>query len=149
MTGLQEHGISFLRNALPNEIRDSSKLLSLPAPLSIETAGDLSYDSGTPRDVLERGEAYYNRNIAELLQLRTQAAAPNSRDISLREAHIMLGLSENLFCSSARLRMALGAAMKDFRILQVSLSLSISISISIDIAILVVSYVVWSVALDC
>jgi len=111
----QGGGFSYLRNALPAELKDTVSLLSVPAPLPCESAGDLRWASNTSRDLLESGESYFARSVAELMQLRTQAVAPSARDVSLREIQVMLGLSENIFATQLRMRLGLRAALQDYR----------------------------------
>ena len=114
-------GFSYLRNALPAELKQTISLISVPAPMSCESASDLRWAANGPRDLIESGESYYTRSVAELLQLRTQAVAPSAKDISLREIQVMMGLSENMFAMQIRLRLGLSAALQDYRHLMAAL----------------------------
>ena len=120
---MREEGVSHLKSLVPLEIRQSVQLLSVPPPLACEIASDLFWSSATgslsdstSSDVFQKAETYFTRGIAELDQLRVQAAAPSAHDISSREAQLMVATAENLFCSALRLRCALSAGMENRRI---------------------------------
>ena len=120
---MREEGVSHLKSLVPLEIRQSVQLLSVPPPLACETASNLFWSSptgsvsgNTSNDVFQKAEMYFTRAIAELDQLRVQAAAPSAHDISNREAQLMVATAENLFCSALRLRCALSAGLENRRV---------------------------------
>ena len=126
--------------AVPPELRHPALLLQVPAPMAGEIASDLLWNSGGvganatgggatatgggsfgggslggaegSERVFQRAESYFTRCVAEMDQLRTQAAAPSSRDISTRETALMLALSENFFCLLLRTRCVVAAAVE-------------------------------------
>ena len=126
--------------AVPSELRHPSMLLQVPAPMAGEIASDLLWNTsgggsaGTGgaslgggslgggssggggadgcAQVFQRAESYFTRCVAEIDQLRTQAAAPSSKDISARATALMLTLSENLFCLLLRTRCVVAAAIE-------------------------------------
>ena len=114
---LASQGLSSLRSQVPNQLRDNVSLLSVQNPLSIEILGDLEYSSFLPRDILEKGESYYFRNMVEVAQLRVHVSAGVSKDISQRDIVRMLGYAENMFCESLKLRCAISAGLTDFKAL--------------------------------
>ena len=118
----EEGGVSHLKTTVPTELRSLLLLLSTAAPpLPCETAGDLCWSSDRPRDLCAAGEMYYMRNVMEISQLRTQINTTISSDVTQREAHHMLALSENLFALTVKLRCAVGASLQDYRELRKAL----------------------------
>jgi midasin len=125
ISSLRSQGISHLKSTVSPQARNMLDVMSVSAPLACELSGDLSWSSpatGSKASVLaghsdlaEQGERYYSRNVAELAQLRTQAVAPSSRDISTREVALMLGLAENIFFTQLRMRSVLAAALNEAR----------------------------------
>ena len=138
MTSIHLPGVCHLRMAVPSELRHPSMLLQVPAPMAGEIASDLLWNTGGGgsagtvgaggaslgggslgggsvdgcAQVFQRAESYFTRCVAEIDQLRTQAAAPSSKDISARETALMLTLSENLFCLLLRTRCVVAAAIE-------------------------------------
>jgi len=121
LQSLHKSGISHLKVGVPSEIREMIQLMCIPSPLAVETASNLKWSSSKPMDIFERGESYYLRNLAELNELRTQVSSPIAKDVSYREAQLMLGLTENLFANTISIRCSLGASLNDLRDLQMSL----------------------------
>ncbi len=121
LQSLHKAGISHLKVGVPTEIRETIQLMCIPSPLAVEMASNIKWSSAKPMDMFERAECYYLRNLAELNELRTQVSSPIAKDVSYREAQLMLGLSENLFANTISIRCALGASLYDMRDLQISL----------------------------
>ena len=115
LSHLKEQGISHLRGMLPQEIRISMHLMTIPTPLSLEIVGDLTWWSHRPRNLFERAENYYMRNITEMNEFRMQSSVKVSQDVSMRDVQIMIGLSENLFYHTIRTRSVLGASLDEYR----------------------------------
>lgn len=111
-SALKDQGISQLRSLVPSRLRHSSYVMSLPPLLPVEIATNLHY-MRNKSSLLERGEHYFHRNVCELNQLRAQADTTYAADISSREVVVMLGLAENLFYLSGKIRCGLVASMND------------------------------------
>ena len=114
---LKSQGIAQHRNHLPRELKDAVHMLAVPSPLPCETAGDLNTGC-TQQNIHDKAESYYQRNVAELMQLRTQVSTTHSQDVSPREVGLIHGLSENLYYQCVMQRVAVGAAFCDHRNLQ-------------------------------
>ena len=110
---LRDHGVSHLRSDVPTQSRSPLALLLMPSPLPCDQTVDLAWSSGAPRDVLERAEVYFAKNLVEVGQLRAQATTVTSADVSHRDVMVMVALSENLFAQVLRLRGSVGAALRD------------------------------------
>ena len=78
---LKSQGIAQHRNHLPRELKDAVHMLAVPSPLPCETAGDLNTGC-TQQNIHDKAESYYQRNVAELMQLRTQVSTTHSQDVS-------------------------------------------------------------------
>ena len=126
LQSLHKSGVSHLKVGVPSEMREMIQLMCIPSPLAVEMASNLRWSSAKPMDLFERAESYYLRNLAELNELRTQVSSPIAKDVSYREAQLMLGLSENLFANTISIRCTLGASLADMRDLQISLKQIIS-----------------------
>jgi len=112
---LKEHGISHLRSTVSEELRHNTELFSVRAPLGCELMADLTWSCSRPRNVFERGEVYFAKNILELTQLRGQGRSCYSSDISPRDSSIMLSLSENMLVEMTKLRCTIGASLEEFK----------------------------------
>jgi hypothetical protein len=112
---LKEHGISHLRSTVSEELRHNTELFSVRAPLGCELMADLTWSCSRPRNVFERGEVYFAKNILELTQLRGQGRSCYSCDISPRDSAIMLSLSENMLVEMTKLRCTIGASLEEFK----------------------------------
>lgn len=121
LSSLKEQGISPYLGTVPAQCRSMQQVLSSSAPLVCESAGDLAWFVDSPKNVVEHGERYFVRNSSELNQMRTQVAAPSARDVPLRDAQLMLGLSENFFFQSLKTRSVLAASLTDLKEIAVTL----------------------------
>ena len=112
---LRDHGFSHLKSDIPSHIRNSVESLGIVSTLPEMFAADLKFGfTGYSRDVFEKGEYYYIRNLAELPQLRTQSITPHSKDVSQRDAISMVTFAESMMIYSMRARVVLDAAVVDF-----------------------------------
>ena len=133
---LKDFGVSTLRSTIPNEMRKMSSLCTVLSPIALEILSDLRWSSrpmdggkessdksnrrnsklkGEKRCDIDRVERYYIRCVSEINQLRTQAVASFSADVSHRDVQNMLGLSENMFLYVLRARCVLGTGLEDLR----------------------------------
>jgi len=112
---LKEHGISHLRSAVSEELRHNIELFSIRAPLGCEVMADLTWSCSRPRNLFERGEVYFSKNVLEITQLRGQSRSCYSSDISPRDSAIMLSLSENMLMEMTKLRCTIGASLEEFK----------------------------------
>jgi MoxR-like ATPase/chorismate-pyruvate lyase len=115
LKALKSEGVSSLRADTSPRLRESVAVLCLPAPLSLETATDAAFVADGPRDLCERGEMYYMRNVSELSEFRTQLAAARSPDVTHHDAALMLTLADNLMLQVVRQRCSLRQALGETR----------------------------------
>lgn len=120
METLHDHGFSALQSMLPSEIRDNAAVLSQTSYVSVLLAQDLHFlvshatsGSDVSRNVLEKGEFYFQRNLMELWQLRVQAVSTHSPDVSHRDVVNMLHLAESMLVQALRLRSTAGEALRE------------------------------------
>eukprot|EP01033_Poteriospumella_lacustris_P008968 gene8969-6442_t len=120
METLHDHGFSALQSMLPSEIRDNAAVLSQTSYVSVLLAQDLHFlvshatsGSDVSRNVLEKGEFYFQRNLMELWQLRVQAVSTHSPDVSHRDVLNMLHLAESMLVQALRLRSTAGEALRE------------------------------------
>lgn len=113
---LKEHGISHLRSTVSEEVRHNMELFCINAPLGCEVMADLGWSSHQPRNLFERGEVYFAKNLLEVTQLRGQARAGYSSDVSPRDSAVMVSLAENMLVQATRLRCAIGASLEEFKL---------------------------------
>lgn len=111
---LRSHGFSYLRSEIPALMRESVESLGIVATLPSMLATDLTFGSNSSRDLFEKAEYYFVRNLAELPQLRTQMLAPHSKDISQKDAFYMVTFAESMVLSAMRARTVLDTVVEDF-----------------------------------
>lgn len=132
---LDVHGFKCLNSAIPAEVRENTSLLSLLSCTPQVLASDLCYpamqDSSTVategqggswslsyRNLFEKAEAYYQRNLIELLQLRTQSVTTHHSDLSHRDILSLVYLGESMQVSAVAVRVQTDQALQDYLSLQ-------------------------------
>lgn len=116
----EDQGFSKYRSHIPVELKSLSHLFAgCPAPVCNEVAFDFTWNTATQHSKnLEKAEIYFNRNVAELNQLRNEITLGTAvRELSLREVQTIVGIGENVFLEDLRLRATLSQAMEDYKVL--------------------------------
>lgn len=133
---LKAEGISSLRSRISPEMKELVNVFSLRGILSREVVGNMEWTSSSnvaasgtvnksdnvsiATTVLDKGELYFMRCLAELNQLRVQVSSPIHRDINMRDALLMLGYADNLFHKYLiNTRAMLGASLQEHHALTV------------------------------
>lgn len=107
---LKDCGVSNLYSTVPSNIQQNACVFSMVSPLGLESLIDIH--GHVPLDVLESAEKYFFRNVVEINQIRVQSVSSVSVDFS-PFAKEFLGLIENMFCISLKLRCAVSASLSD------------------------------------
>lgn len=105
---LREEGVSHLRSDAPSELKHMLLILGTPSLLVCETLGRID-------TLINKGEMYFIRNITELNQMYTQILSPISKDVTIRDVQLMLGLTENMMSIGLQTRCALTCAINTYK----------------------------------